>query len=186
MKRIGWVIVAAGVILAAAAFQNAPRNSPSDEVRQRDIQTLTGTVRSYSPESRIVVVTADGAEHSLKLDAGARVADGVAEGQMVTIAWLMESTGHPRVTSVAPFAAPASGGEASSAPPSKAYAATSEGSAMSTTPAGPMSETPRPVATTSPSAMELTPGVRTTGTPGASVRETPGPPPRPTPMGGSR
>jgi hypothetical protein len=183
MKRIGWAVIAAGVILAAAAFQNPP----SDEVRQRDIQTLTGTVKSYSPENHIVVVTSDGTEHSLRLDAGARVAEGVAEGQMVAVAWLMESNGRQRVTSVAPFSAPPEGGSSSSAPPSKAYASSTEGSAMSTTPVGPMSETPRPVATTSPAApTDLTPGVRTTGTPGASVRETPGPPPRRTPMGGSR
>jgi hypothetical protein len=180
MKKIWWGVFGAGLILTAAAFQNAP----PDEVRLRDIQTLTGTVKSYSPDSRIVLVTADGAEHSLKLDEGARVANGVAEGQMVAVAWFRESTGNERVTSVAPFSAPASGGEASSAPPSKAYAATSEGAAMSATPAGPMSETPRP-APTSPSTMDLTPGVRTTGTPGASMRETPGPPVRPTPMGGS-
>ena len=184
MKKIWWSVAAAGVILMAAAFQNAP----PDEVRERDIRTLTGTVKSYSPDERIVVVTSDGGEHALKLDAGARVADGVAQGQLVTIAWLMESTGRERVTSIAPVAAPPEGGSASSAPPSKAYAATTEGSAMSATPAGPMSETPRPgVATPSPYApTDLTPSVRTTGTPGASVRETPGPPPRPTPMGGSR
>ncbi len=185
MKKMGWsVAVAAGVIFAAAAFQTAP----TSEVRERDIRTVTGTVKSYSREGQIVIVTSDGAEQSLPLDEGARVADGIAEGQTVAIAWFMESTGHPRVTSVAPVASPPESGSSSSAPPSKAYAAATEGSAMSTTPAGPMSETPRAgVATPSPYApSELTPAVRRTGTPGASVRETPGPPPRPTPMGGSR
>jgi hypothetical protein len=183
MKRIWGLVLAAGSLAAAAALQDGP----GEEMRQRHIQTLTGTVKSYTPAERIVIVGTDGAEHTLKLDAGARVADGVAEGETVAVAWLTESTGRKRVTSIAPFSARESGGSASSAPPSRAYASATEGSAMSTTPSGPMSDTPRPAVTATPgvpASRTMPPGTGTT--PGSSPQETPGYPARRTPGIGSR
>ena len=158
MKKSWWIGLAAAALAAFTAFQDVP-----NEARRTDIHTVTGTVRSYAPQGHVVIVGSDGSEHSFPLDAGARVADGVSEGQRVAVAWLTESTGRPRVTSIAPVETPASAdasarGETSSAPPSKAYASANEGTAMSSTPSGPMSETPRPVPTEG--SAYATPGAR--------------------------
>jgi len=170
MKNIWWTVLAAAALAGATAFQNLPGDSNQDQnpngpngARRTDIKTSTGTVRSYSPQGRIVIVSADGAEHAFPLDGGARVADGVVEGQMVAVAWLTESTGHPRVTSIAPVEPPGTAGSSassssSSAPPSKAYASANDGATMSSTPSGPMSETPRPVPTEA--SVYVTPGAR--------------------------
>jgi hypothetical protein len=171
MKTVWSLVVAAGTILAAAAFQLAP----DDGLSRRFIQTTTGTVKSYSAGEQIVVESSDGAEVTMKLDAGARVDDSVAPGQTVTIAWLVDSLDRKRVTSIAPSApAAAEGGSASSAPPSKAYASSTEGSAMSTTPAGAAASTPRPTVTGGAEYV-MTPGRGyPTPTPGPPMQRTPG------------
>ena len=166
MKRIWGLALAAATMMAAAAFQAAqvaPKNdpvAPNDELSRRFIRTSTGTVKSYAKNSQIVIVAADGAEIALPVDPGTRVDDSLADGQMVTVAWLEDSVGRQRVTSIAPYSAGSEtvqGGSASSAPPSKAYASTQDGAAMSTTPAGPAASTPRPTVTGGAEYM-MTPG----------------------------
>jgi hypothetical protein len=196
MKTVWSLVLVAGTILAAAAFQLAP----DDVLSRRFIQTTTGTVKSYSAGEQIVIETADGTERTMKLDAGARVDDSLAEGETVTIAWLTDSLDRVRVTSIAVASAAApeggAGGSASSAPPSKAYASSTESGAMSATPSGPAASTPRPTVTggaeyvmtpgrgfTTP-ARTMTPG--TEATPGSSLGTTPGSPPlRSTPRRGT-
>ena len=140
MKKIWGLALAAATMMAAAAFQAAqvaPKNdpvTPNDELSRRFIRTTTGTVKSYAKNSQIVIVAEDGAEIALPVDAGTRVEDSLAQGQMVTVAWLEDSVGQQRVTSIAPYSAgseTAQGGSSSSAPPSKAYASTQDGAAMS-------------------------------------------------------
>jgi hypothetical protein len=174
------LVLGAGVI----ACDSATHDTASSEFRDRFIQTTTGTVESYTPGESIVLKSSDGGDQSMALDAGARVDDSLAAGQTVTVAWLTDSLGRRRVTSIAPFspgsAEAAAGGSASSAPPSKAYASADEGTAMSTTPAGSMVPTP---GATRPGGEYTTPLARDiTGTPGPLT--TPGPPVR-TPPGGA-
>lgn len=147
MRQMWGLVLTAGMIACADAVHDAPTSN----IQDRFIRTTTGTVQSYTAGEEIVIGGSDGADLSLPLDAGARVDDTIAAGQTVTVAWLTDSLGRPHVTSIAPFA-PASpeaaaSAPASSAPPSKAYAAADEGSAMSATPAGSMAETPRPTIT---------------------------------------
>jgi hypothetical protein len=182
MKTLWSLRLLAGAIVAAAAFR-APDGvqaqiAPNDELSRRFIQTTTGTVKSYSAE-QIVLAAEDGSEVVMELDAGARVDDSIADGQTVTIAWLVDSVGRRRVTSIAPSSpGPAPGSGASSAPPSKAYASSTEGSAMSATPAGSAASTPRPT---------VTGGAEYVMTPGKGfATPTPGPPPQRTPPTGSR
>ncbi len=182
MKRVWGPAFAAAIILAAAAFQSAQVASksdpvaPNDELSRRFIRTTTGTVKSYSKNSQIVIVAADGAEVTLPVDRGTRVDDSLADGQMVTVAWLEDSVGRQRVTSIAPYSPgseTAQGGSASSAPPSKAYASTQDGAAMSTTPAGSAASTPRPTVTGGAEYM-MTPGRGVpTPTPGSPLESTP-------------
>jgi hypothetical protein len=194
MKSVWSLVIVAGSILAAAAFQL----TPDDELARRFIQTTTGTVKSYSADEQIVIVGDDGAEVAMELDAGARVDDSLAAGQTVTIAWLIDSLGRRRVTSIAPSSpVPQEGGSASSAPPSKAYASSTEGTAMSSTPSGPMASTPEPPLSGTPRARVTgtagytTPGMgaRTmppgTGATPGSPQTTPGPPAPRTPGTGS-
>jgi len=193
MKRIWGLALAAATMMAAAAFQAAqvaPKNdpvAPNDELSRRFIRTTTGTVKSYAKNSQIVIVAEDGAEIALPVDAGTRVEDSLAQGQMVTVAWLEDSVGQKRVTSIAPHSSgseTAQGGSASSAPPSKAYASTQDGAAMSTTPAGPTASTPRPTVTGGAEYM-MTPGRGVpTPTPGSPLESTPARPAR-TPSSGS-
>ncbi len=193
MKRVWGPALAAVTILAAAAFQSAqvaPKSdpvAPNDELSRRFIRTATGTVKSYSKNSQIVIVAEDGAEIALPVDPGTRVDDSLADGQMVTVAWLENSIGRQRVTSIAPYSAgseTAQGGSASSAPPSKAYASTQDGAAMSTTPAGPAASTPRPTVTGGAEYM-MTPGRGVpTPTPGSPLESTAARPVR-TPGSGS-
>jgi hypothetical protein len=166
VKTVWSLVLVAGILLAVAAFQLAP----DDVLSRRFIQTTTGTVKSYSPGEQIVIAGADGTDRTMKLDAGARVDDSIAEGQTVTIAWLTDSLDRVRVTSIAIFSPDvAQSGAASSSPPSKAYASSTEGSAMSTTPAGPAASTPRPT---------VTGGAEYVMTPGRGFSTpTPGPPP---------
>ncbi len=165
-------MLAAGVI----ACDSATHDTASSEFQDRFIQTTTGTVESYTPGESIVLKSSDGGDVSMALDAGARVDDSLAAGQTVTVAWLTDSLGRRRVTSIAPFspgsAEGAAGGSASSAPPSKAYASADEGSAMSATPAGPMAGTPRASVTGAPEyATPLTRAV--TAAPGPQVSPAP-------------
>ena len=193
MKRVWGPAFAAATILAAAAFQSAqvaPKSdpvAPNDELSRRFIRTVTGTVKSYSKNSQIVIVGEDGAEIALPVDRGTRVEDDLADGQMVTVAWLEDTVGRQRVTSIAPYSAgseAAQGGSASSAPPSKAYASTQDGAAMSTTPAGSAASTPRPTVTGGAEYM-MTPGRGVpTPTPGSPLESTPARPAR-TPGSGS-
>ncbi len=146
--RNTWGLVLVAGIIACADAAHHPTDS---DMQDRFIRTTTGTVQSYTAGERIVIAGSDGADVSLPLDAGARVDDKITEGQTVTVAWLTNSIGRPRVTSIAPFspgpAEAAASGSASSAPPSKAYASAEDGSAMSATPASPLAETPRPTVT---------------------------------------
>jgi hypothetical protein len=190
MRWTWGIAFAAGTILAVPAFQTAPQTTPNDELSRRFIRTATGTVKSYAKNSQIVIVAEDGAEIALPLDPGTRVEDSLAEGQMVTVAWLEDSVGRQRVTSIAPYTAgseTAEGGSASSAPPSKAYASTQDGAAMSTTPAGPAASTPRPSVTGGAEYM-MTPGRGVpTPTPGSPLGSTPARPARtPASRSGSR
>ena len=147
MRNMWGLVLAAGFIACA----DSVHHPTTSDVEDRFIRTTTGTVQSYTAGERIVIAGSDGTDLSLPLDAGARVDDTITEGQTVTVAWLTNSLGRPRVTSIAPFspgpAEAAASGSASSAPPSKAYASAEEGSAMSATPASSLAETPRPTVT---------------------------------------
>jgi hypothetical protein len=186
MKTAWSLFLLAGSVLVVAAFPAAP----GDDLSRRFIQTTTGTVKSYSASERIVVVAEDGSEVAMELDAGTRADDSIAEGEVVTIAWLTDSLGRRRVTSIAP-SSPASaegGSSASSSPPSKAYAATESG-AMSTTPSGSMASTPEPPLSGTPRSRLMTPGYATPGLTVSPARTqpmetTPGSPPRRTTPGG--
>src|SRR5262245_40503271 len=142
MKMVWGLVLAAGSILAAAAVQVAPNGAqsvapngaqsvapngaqsvaPDDTLSRRFIQTTTGTVKSYSPGHQIVLAAADGTDVTMKLDEGARVDASIAEGQTVTVAWLVDSLDRRRVTSIALATPEPAQGAASSSPPSKAYA----------------------------------------------------------------
>ena len=185
MKTISSVVLLAGTIVAAAAFRatdgaatvapdGAGQLVADDELSRRFIRTTTGTVKSYAAGERIVLAAEDGSEVVMELDAGARVDDSIAEGQTVTIAWLVDSIGRSRVTSIALSSPePAAGSGPSSSPPSKAYASSTEGAAMSTTPSGSAASTPRPT---------VTGGAEYVMTPGKGfTTPTPGPPPQKTP-----
>ena len=168
--RVWSLALLAGVILAGVAFRVRPdptpgaQSAPNDELSRRFIQTTTGTVKSYSAGHRIVLEAEDGTEVSMDLDEGARVDDSIAEGGKVTVAWLDDSLGRRRVTSIVSASAPegAPSASSSSAPPSKAYAA-SEGGAMSTTPSGSMASTPEPPLSGTPRARAGTPAYPTPG-----------------------
>lgn len=167
MKRALSLVFLVCAVLVIAAFQYPPSSTeppvpPSETIRRWHVQTLTGTVKSYNPGTHIVVTGSDGAEHAFALDEGARIAEGLADGQSVAVAWFVDSVDQEHVTSIAPFTPgepdKASAGESSSAPPSKAYASASDGAAMSATPAGSAASTPLPTAAMTPA---LTPFART-------------------------
>src|SRR4051812_13397081 len=65
-----------------------------------DMQTTTGTVKSYKAGKKIVVTGADGKNHTLKLDESARVDGTLNPGDPVTVMWMTDSNGKQRVTSV--------------------------------------------------------------------------------------
>ena len=182
MKTVWGLVLLASSILAVAAFSPSgaqEQAAANDELSRRFVQTTTGTVKSYSAGEWIVLVVEDGSEVTMGLDAGARVDESIAEGGLVTVAWLDDSLGRRRVSSIAPVSASpaAAKSSASSSPPSKAYAAT-EGGAMSTTPAGSAASTPRPT---------VTGGAEYVMTPGKGfTTPTPGPPPQKTPPSNSR
>ena len=200
MKRVWGLVILAGSILAFAAFQAPPNGAPAqlapnDELSRRFIQTTSGTVKSYSAGERIVLVAEDGSEVTMALDEGARVDDSIAEGGQVTVAWLADSLGRIRVTSIAPISAAvpdgAASGSSSSSPPSKAYAAAESGG-MSTTPSGSMASTPEPPLSGTPRARAGTPAYSTPGLTVSPARTmppgtvaTPGASPRTTPPSGS-
>ncbi len=106
MRNIWGLVLVAGVIACA----DAAHHTTTSDVQDRFIRTTTGTVQSYTAGERIVIAGSDGSDLSLPLDAGARVDDKITEGQTVTVAWLTNSLGRPRVTLDRPLRAGAGGG----------------------------------------------------------------------------
>ena len=117
MKRWVWLALTAGATYGATALGQStanPNTSPEDQLRARhaqaqlataaqpgEMQTLSGTVKSYKPGKKIVVTDASGKNHSMKLDESARVdTTSLNPGDSVTVMWMTDSAGKERVTSV--------------------------------------------------------------------------------------
>jgi uncharacterized protein YdeI (BOF family) len=118
MKKQVWLALAAGSFagtIALAQSQANPNTSPEDQMKARrasasaqssttsqtgDMQTVTGTVKSYKPGKKIVVTDASGKKHSLKLDESARVEGTLNPGDSVTVTTMSDSAGKQRVSSI--------------------------------------------------------------------------------------
>jgi hypothetical protein len=117
MKRLVWLALVAGTTFAATAFAQSTSNpsvSPEDQLKARraqaeankaaalpgQLQTLTGTVKSYKEGKKIVVTDASGKNHSLKLDESARVEATLKPGDPVSVEWQIDSEGKERVSSI--------------------------------------------------------------------------------------
>jgi len=160
MTRKMLLALASGTFAAATALaqsQANPSSSPEDQLRARraaaqaqtataqpgETQTLSGTVKSYKAGKKIVVTDADGKNHSLKLDESARVETAPNPGDSVTVTWMTDSEGKPRVSSVATGTGATSGapdGPSTSAPPTSGE----DRSKPAPAPAPPAQPTPNP------------------------------------------
>jgi len=84
-------------------------STQSTSAQPGEMQTLTGTVKSYKAGKKLVITGADGKSQSLPLDQSARVDGTPKPGDPVTVMWMTDSKGRQRVTSISSGSAGATG-----------------------------------------------------------------------------
>ncbi|HEX4440609.1 MAG TPA: hypothetical protein VH854_11100 [Thermoanaerobaculia bacterium] len=205
MKRWVWLALAAGTAYGATALAQSqdPNVRPEDQLKARraqseaaqsataaqpgEMQTLSGTVKSYKAGKKIVVTDASGKSHSLKLDDSARVDANLNPGDSVTVMWMTDGAGKERVTSVSTSGATGTSVSGATGGTSSTTSSGTTASPYSGTTAADSGSAASPATSTSSSSMGVngqmssstppsstTPGAYTTGTPGASrMRMTP-------------
>ncbi len=126
------------------------------------MESVTGTVKKYRAGRSILVVGPDGKGRKLELDGTTRIDGPVSRGQAVTVVWMTDTSGKPRVHAISthPFAGAEAWNAASASP-----------EAVRSAPAPPRERTPGETSAATPRAAAedaaATPSVRRTPLPNA-------------------
>ncbi len=107
MRRTIWIVLALGLVCAAATAQPFPSPTPgraynpaSQDCCAAGTQLMTGTVWAYRPGQSITVKIDEGKQFDMVLDAGVRIDGSVVVGQLASIMWTTDNQGKTRVMSI--------------------------------------------------------------------------------------
>ena len=121
MNRSSLLAIAAGI--AAASLGAVPVTAPKSPggrvvpaTSRFEMQSRTGTLRTYSAGKSVVFAGPDGRVKRLPVDPAARVDRGLVRGQQVNVISMTDETGRERVSAISRSAAAPAESAAASTP----------------------------------------------------------------------